>query len=65
MIALAVTTPSPLPLGPLGTLIHPMLLLSADESQLVGAVTFVDPEPPLPGTNWLAGEIETVHGAAA
>ena len=64
-IALNVTTPAPLPVGPLGTLSHPRLLLSAVQLQPVGAVTLVDPLPPVPGTNWLAGATETLHAAAA
>jgi hypothetical protein len=64
-MALNVTTPAPLPLGPLGTLSHPMLLLSAVQLQPAGAVTFVDPVPPVPGTNWLGGATETLHAAAA
>jgi hypothetical protein len=64
-IALNETTPAPLPVGPLGTLSHPRLLLNAVQLQPAGAVTLVDPVPPVPGTNWLAGATDTLHAAAA
>jgi hypothetical protein len=41
------------------------LLLNAVQLQPAGAVTLVDPVPPVPGTNWLAGATDTLHAAAA
>ena len=55
--ALKPTDPPPLPLAPLVTVSHDVLLLTPVHAQPVGAVTAVDPVPPAAATDWLAGLI--------
>ena len=57
-VALKATVPFPLPLAPLVTVNHPVLLLTPVHAQPVGAVTVVEPVPPAAATDWLAGLIE-------
>ena len=45
-VALKATVPSPVPLAPLVTVSHGVLLLTPVHAQPVGAVTAVDPVPP-------------------
>jgi len=63
--ALNATVPVPLPLAPLVTVSHDVLLLTPVHAQPLGAVTLVDPVPPAAVTDWLVGAIANVHGAAA
>ena len=55
--ALKPTVPPPLPVAPLVTVSHDVLLLTPVHAQPVGAVTAVDPVPPAAATDWLAGLI--------
>ena len=55
--ALNATVPGPLPLAPLVTVSHDVLLLTPVHAQPVSAVTAVDPVPPAAATDWLAGLI--------
>ena len=63
--ALKPTAPPPLPLAPLVTVSHDVLLLTPVHAQPVGAVTAVDPVPQAAVTDWLAGMIVYVQDAAA
>ena len=63
--ALNATVPLPLPLAPLVTVSQDVLLLTPVHAHPVGAVTAVDPVPPLATTDWLVGVIEYEHAAAA
>ena len=56
-VALNATVPSPLPLAPLVTVNHGVLLLTPVHAHPVGAVTAVDPVPPPATTDWLVGAI--------
>ena len=59
---MAVPFPVPVPLV-MATQLNPFVVLHA---QLVAdAVTVMLPEPPAAPKDWLAGEIENVHGASA
>ena len=49
--ALNATAPLPLPLAPLVTVSHDVLLLTPVHEHPVGAVTAVDPVPPLAATD--------------
>ena len=53
--ALNATVPFPLPLAPLVTVNHDVLLLTPVHAHPVGAVTAVDPVPPPATTDWLVG----------
>jgi hypothetical protein len=64
-VALYATDPPPLPLAPLVTVSHDVLLLTPVHAQPVGAVTAVEPVPPAATTDWLVGLIAYVQGAAA
>ena len=55
--ALNDTVPFPLPLAPLVTVSHDVLLLTPVHEHPAGAVTVVEPLPPPAATDWLAGEI--------
>ena len=59
--ALNATVPLPLPLAPLVTVSHDVLLLTPVHAQPAGAVTPVEPVPPPATTDWLAGEIAYVQ----
>ncbi len=61
---LKVVEPLPLPLAPPVTVIH-AALLAADHVQPVGDVTVDEPVVAPGPTDWLAGEMPYVHGAAA
>jgi len=63
--ALNPTVPPPLPFAPLVTVSHDVLLLTPVHAQPAGAVTVVEPVPPAAASDWLAGLIAYVHGAAA
>jgi hypothetical protein len=63
--ALNATVPFPLPLAPLVTVNHDVLLLTPVHAHPAGDVTAVDPVPPPATTDWLVGEIANVHDAAA
>ena len=63
--ALKPTLPLPLPLAPLVTVSHPVLLLTPVQVHPVGAVTFVEPVVLPAAIDWLGGEMEYVHGAPA
>ena len=54
--ALKATVPLPLPLAPLVTVSHDVLLLTPVQAQPAGAVTLVDPVPPPAATDWLVGD---------
>jgi len=56
--ALNATVPLPLPLAPLVTVSHDVLLLTPVQAQPLGAVTLVDPVPPPAATDRLVGETE-------
>jgi hypothetical protein len=56
--ALKLTEPVPAPVAPLVTVNQPVSLLTPVHEQPVGAVTAVDPVPPLAITAWLVGERE-------
>ena len=64
-MALNATDPPPLPLAPLVTVSHDASLLTLVHAHPVGAVTVVEPVPPLTATDWLAGLIAYVQDAAA
>jgi hypothetical protein len=49
--ALKATVPLPLPLAPLVTVSHGVLLLTPVQAHPAGAVTFVDPVPPPAATD--------------
>ena len=53
--ALNATVPVPLPLAPLVTVNHDVLLLTPVHAHPAGAVTAVDPVPPPATTDWLVG----------
>jgi hypothetical protein len=53
--ALNATVPVPLPLAPLVTVNHDVWLLTPVHAHPVGAVTAVDPVPPLATTDWFVG----------
>ena len=53
--ALNATVPGPLPLAPLVTVNHDVLLLTPVQAHPAGAVTVVDPVPPPAMTDWLVG----------
>ena len=53
--ALNATVPAPLPLAPLVTVNHDVLLLTPVHAHPAGAVTAVDPVPPPATTDWLVG----------
>ena len=53
--ALKPTLPLPLPLAPLVTVSHPVLLLTPVQAHPVGAATAVEPVPPVDATDWLGG----------
>ena len=53
--ALNATVPDPLPLAPLVTVNHDVLLLTPVHAHPAGAVTAVDPVPPPATTDWLVG----------
>src|SRR5439155_1610012 len=57
---LNVTLPLPVPAAPVATVIHASLL-TAVHAHPVGAVTVVLPVPPPATTDWLVGEIVSVH----
>ena len=57
---LNVTFPLPVPVAPVVTVIH-VVLLTAVHEQPPGAVTVVLPVPPPATTDWLAGEIVSVQ----
>ena len=63
--ALKPTLPLPLPVAPLVTVSHPVLLLTPVQAQPAGAVTFVEPVALPAAIDWLEGEMEYVHGAPA
>ena len=52
--ALKPTLPLPLPLAPLVTVSHP-LLLTPVQTHPVGTATAVEPVPPVYATDWLGG----------
>ena len=53
--ALNATVPVPLPLAPLVTVNHDVLLLTPVHAHPAGVVTVVDPVPPPATTDWLVG----------
>jgi hypothetical protein len=53
--ALNATVPFPLPLAPLVTVNHDVLLLTPVHAHPAGAVTAVEPVPPVATTDWLVG----------
>ena len=53
--ALNATVPAPLPLAPLVTVNHDVLLLTPVHAHPASVVTAVDPVPPLATTDWLVG----------
>ena len=53
--ALKPTLPLPLPVAPLVTVSHPVLLLTPVQAHPVGAATAVEPVPPVDATDWLGG----------
>jgi hypothetical protein len=53
--ALNATVPAPVPLAPLVTVSHDVLLLTPVHAHPVGAVTAVEPVPPPATTDWLVG----------
>jgi hypothetical protein len=57
-VALNATEPVPLPVAPLVTVNHPVLLLTPVHEQPAGAVTVVEPVPPPTANDWLVGESE-------
>jgi hypothetical protein len=64
-VALNATVPLPLPLAPLVTVSHDVLLLTPVHAQPASVVTVVDPVPPAAVTDWLVGTSVYVHAAAA
>ena len=52
-VALNATLPGPLPVAPLVTVSHDVLLLTPVHPHPAGAVTIVDPLPPPATTDWL------------
>ena len=62
--ALKPTLPLPLPVAPLVTVSHPVLLTPL-QVHPAGAVTFVEPVALPAAIDWLGGEMEYVHGAPA
>ena len=56
--AVNVTEPLPVPLAPLVTVSHRVLLLTPVHAHPAGAVTFVEPLPPPAATDWPPGEME-------
>jgi hypothetical protein len=64
-VALKPTLPEPLPLAPLLTVSHPVLLLVAAHVHPAGEVTFVEPVAAPAPTAWLPGEMEYVQAAPA
>ena len=63
--ALNPTVPPPLPLAPVVTVNHDVLLLTPVHAHPVGAVTVVEPVPPPAATDWFGCEIAYVQGVAA
>ena len=63
--ALNATVPVPLPLAPLVTVSHDVLLLTPVHAQPANVVTVVEPVPPAAATDWLVGLIAYVHAAPA
>ena len=63
--ALNATVPVPLPLAPLVTVSHDVLLLTPVHAQPAKVVTVVEPVPPAAATDWLVGLIAYVHAAPA
>ena len=63
--ALNATVPVPLPLAPLVTVSHDVLLLTPVHAQPASVVTVAEPVPPATATDWLVGLIEYVHAAPA
>jgi hypothetical protein len=63
--ALNATEPFPLPLAPLVTVSQDVALLTPVHAHPASVVTVVEPVPPPATTDWLVGESEYVHGAAA
>ncbi len=59
------TEPVPLPLAPLVTVSHEVLLLTPVHAQPANVVTVVEPVPPAATTDWLVGLIEYEHAAPA
>ena len=59
--ALNATEPLPVPLAPLVTVSHDVLLLTPVHAQPAGAVTLVEPAPPPEPTDWLVDDKEYVH----
>ena len=53
--ALNATVPVPVPLAPLVTVNHDVLLLTPVHAHPARVVTVVDPVPPLATTDWLVG----------
>ena len=53
--ALNATVPVPLPLAPLVTVSHEVLLLTPVHAHPASVVTVVDPVPPPATTDWLVG----------
>ena len=62
--ALNATVPVPLPLAPLVTVNHDVLLLTPVHAHPAGAVTAVDPVPPPATTDWLVGAAHRCSAAA-
>jgi len=63
--ALNPTVPVPLPLAPLVTVSHDVLLLTPVHAHPANAVTVVEPVPPAAATDWLAGSRANVQAVAA
>ena len=63
--ALNATVPAPLPLAPLVTVSHDVLLLTPVHAQPARVVTVVEPVPPPAATDWLAGNSAYVQDVAA
>jgi hypothetical protein len=59
------TVPLPLPLAPLVIVSQLVSLLLAVHAHPVGPFTLVEPVPPVATTDWLTGDSENVHEAAA
>jgi hypothetical protein len=63
--ALKLAVPPPVPVAPLVSVNHAVLLLTPVHEHPACVVTVVRPLPPLATTDWLVGEIEYVHPVVA